>query len=78
LLVWVSAKTSVEKTLLPSSRAVVSSLPTSNLVNFSPKIKNPLRPTSSPTRRFPANQIPTLRFHALLNEKAPEVELALV
>jgi len=29
-------------------------------------------------RRFPANQIPTLRFHALLNEEALKVELALV
>jgi hypothetical protein len=27
------------------------------------------------TRRFPANQIPALRFHALLNEEAPEVNL---
>jgi hypothetical protein len=30
------------------------------------------------TRRFPANQIPALCFRALLNEEAPEVELALV
>jgi hypothetical protein len=32
---------------------------------------------STSSRRFPANQIPTLHFHALLNnEEAPEVELA--
>ena len=30
------------------------------------------------TRRFPSNQVPALRFSALLNEEAPEVELALV
>jgi hypothetical protein len=30
------------------------------------------------TRRFPANQIPALCFRALLNEEAPEVEMALV
>ena len=30
------------------------------------------------TRRFPANQIPALRFHVLLNEEASEVELALI
>ena len=35
------------------------------------------RETTS-TRRFPANQIPTLHFRALLNEEAPEVELMLV
>jgi hypothetical protein len=34
-------------------------------------------PASTPTRRFPANQIPALHFHALLNKEA-EVELALV
>jgi hypothetical protein len=34
-------------------------------------------PATTSTRRFPANQIPTLRFHALLNEEAPQVELML-
>ena len=34
------------------------------------------RETTS-TRRFPTYQIPALRFHALLTEKAPEVELVL-
>ena len=29
------------------------------------------------TRRFPANQIPTFRFSALLNKEAPEVKLRL-
>ena len=29
------------------------------------------------TRRFPTNQIPTIRFRALLNEEASEVELVL-
>jgi hypothetical protein len=37
-----------------------------------------LTPVTTLTRRFPANQIPALRFHALLNEEAPEVELALI
>ena len=29
------------------------------------------------TRRFPANQIPALRFSALLNEEVPKVKLML-
>jgi hypothetical protein len=37
-----------------------------------------LTPVTTLTRRFLANQIPALRFHALLNEEAPEVELALI
>jgi hypothetical protein len=32
----------------------------------------------TPTRRFPADLIPALRFSTLLNEEAPKVELALV
>ena len=36
-----------------------------------------LAPATTSTRRFPANQIPALRFSALLNEEAPEVELML-
>jgi hypothetical protein len=35
------------------------------------------QPATTSTRRFPANQIPTLRFHALLNREAPEVNLML-
>ena len=37
-----------------------------------------LTPAPTSTRRFPANQIPALCFRALLNEEAPEVEMALV
>ena len=33
--------------------------------------------TALAPRRFPANRIPALHFHALLNEEAFEVELAL-
>ncbi len=32
---------------------------------------------SASTRRFQTYQIPALRFHALLNEEAPEVKLML-
>ena len=32
---------------------------------------------TTPTRRFPANQIPALRFSALLIKETPEVKLML-